>query len=214
MAKSKTASATLSMLKQMSTERQKDASERKGGNAGTEDQKKQKNTGNESVPQAEAKKESAPEKTAAAEVSASAPVKSTEPAPAAAGANTIDPAAFEALKAENARIQAEKEAAERLAREKEAEARKAAERAREAASASAAAPYGQNPYAAYSYDDSASAVVKPGKTQFRNMVKEKKNIRKNFLLTPSNSEHLKEEAEELGTSMNDLLNLILEDRYN
>ena len=45
-------------------------------------------------------------------------------------------------------------------------------------------------------------------------LEERKNIRKNFLLTPSNSEHLREEAEELGTSMNDLLNLILEDRYN
>ncbi len=43
--------------------------------------------------------------------------------------------------------------------------------------------------------------------------KEPKSVRKNWLITPSNDRDLRAEAESLGTSVNELINLIFEQRY-
>lgn len=199
MSKSKpTASSTLSLLNQMSTERKRESA-RKTAQKEQIEIKKETESSQEAIreekePNAEMKQEAIPLQTEQSKIEAEKP---KEP-------ETIDRAAFEALLAENRRMQAEKEAAERAAKEKEAEI---------AAGKGITVKTDQQP-AATNAETSTTGVVKAGKTQFQSMMKERKNIRKNFLLTPSNSEHLREEAEELGTSMNDLLNLILEDRYN
>ncbi len=239
MAKAKQPSAALSMLKQMSTDRQKESKTKTAAEKDTEKTTEVKAAVKTTASEKAGAKDAAADRQPAAEKAGSekraeqAASNTDKPrnetaSPADREEGTIDRAAYEALIAENARIQAEKEAAEQRAKEKDAEARQAAQRA---ATASNAGTYQPNPVYAggngtylqagtgygmenYAYGENGPAVVKPGKTQFRNMVKEKKNVRKNFLLTPSNSEHLKEEAEDLGTSMNDLLNLILEDRYN
>ena len=189
MSKSKpAASSTLSLLNQMSTERRRDAARKT----------------------AEKQAEAAKIEATIEEAAKAAELEKATQAEEIAKAQAAEKARQEE-EAERARIQAEKEEAERLAAEKLEAERKAAEEAKKALEetrAAAAAEKVSEP------EDRLTSVVKAGKTQFQSMVKERKNIRKNFLLTPSNSEHLREEAEELGTSMNDLLNLILEDRYN
>lgn len=43
--------------------------------------------------------------------------------------------------------------------------------------------------------------------------KEAKSVRKNWLITPSNDRDLRAEAQSLGISVNELINLIFEQRY-
>ena len=196
MSKSKpAASSTLSLLNQMSTDRKRDTA-RKTAEKQAEEKARKEASEKEASREAELAKEKAAEEARKAE--------------------EAEKARLQAAEAERARIEAKKEEAALREAKRLADAGKAAE-------ARAEEEFNNEPIRLdYSETSTQSqiakahltSVVKAGKTQFQSMVKERKNIRKNFLLTPSNSDHLREEAEELGTSMNDLLNLILEDRYN